>query len=292
MKTIRLLTFLYLSILSLSIVSAFASDPKKVEWKSGQIVAISEMLSDPSTFIFEIHTGSRYGHIGIIYVEADQKVSVYESAPPEGVRKVSLANYLANATQSKGQPEFTLLEPIAPLSPDEIVNLHAAMEGLLGIPYNQFAKMTKGLLNCSEFVQKSFEQMGRNHIGEIQSLTDMNTAGKVATQLLQISEMAGENYEPTDKFISPVSIVNSKNVKMLVADLPVGKLISEDEVVKTWKARGGVRAFESMIVDYAGLKLPSGWRAALNSPTKTIYRDYPPNWRNKLRICGKIKDVN
>ena len=42
------------------------SIPQDLPLKTGQIIGISEMIKDPSTFFFEAFTGSRYGHIGVI----------------------------------------------------------------------------------------------------------------------------------------------------------------------------------------------------------------------------------
>lgn len=50
------------------------------------------MKSDPSTFIFEAGTASRYGHVGVIAV-IDSEVYVYEATPPIA-QKTKLSYFL------------------------------------------------------------------------------------------------------------------------------------------------------------------------------------------------------
>ncbi len=58
-------------------------NPDNFSWRTGQIIGVSEVSFDASTFLFEIATGSRFGHVGIVYIDANNEVLVLESSPKD-----------------------------------------------------------------------------------------------------------------------------------------------------------------------------------------------------------------
>jgi hypothetical protein len=244
----------------------------ELPWATGHIIAISEMRVDPSTLLFEAATASRYGHMGVV-VAAPQGLMVYHSTPP-GVQKTPLAEFLARArVDDKFEPQFTVLRHADPLTADEQARLSAAMEDMAErrVPFNYTMAMNPGSVNCSEFVRRAFEAIGRAGLGDVGPLgrSDFNAFDGAFTRLFHLHP------PPPDAMgVSPVSIVNSPQLEVVHAGLPVGRLVSEAEIFKAWRDGGGLDALSR------ATRVPRERLEALGRSAKTRpCRDYPESWR-------------
>jgi len=243
-----------------------------VTWETGQVIGISEMKSDPSTFIFEAGTGSRYGHVGIIAIE-DTKVFVYESTPPVAQRTL-LSTFLSKTNKnSDGILEATIIAPIVPLRSQESLKLIRAMKKAVKkeVPYNFSVIINDESMNCSEFVYKMFQNI-KITIGEIETFSQMNING-FQGQLINFFG-ANNNISPQSKIITPVSVINSPTFKVVKANLPVNKLISEFEIFNSWKNQNGFDELAQM------MGLPVDEILLMEEiAMQESYRTYPQNWR-------------
>jgi hypothetical protein len=241
-------------------------------WATGQVIAISEMRADPSTLIFEAATASRYGHMGVV-AALPTGLFVYHSTPP-GVQKTPLAEFLSRAmVDDKPAPQFTLLRPAAPLASSERAGLLAAMEDMAErrVPFNYTMAMNASSVNCSEFVRRAYEVIGRSGLGDAGPLgrSDFNAFDGALARLFRLSP------PPSDAVgVSPVSIVNSPQLEVVHAGLPVGRLVSEAEIFEAWSRGGGLDVL-SRVTGVPRERLEAMGRAAKGRPC----RDYPPSWR-------------
>lgn len=244
-------------------------------WKTGQVLATSEMSFDPSTFFFETGTGSRYGHIGVIVAPETgatlENTFVYESTPPFA-KKTPLLEYLERAAKTEaGAIEATLLEPIRALTAKESKTLVKAMNDVVkkGTPYNFSVVMSDGSLNCSEFVRKAFTAIGRE-AGVIEKFSDMNLRAFDGKLL----PLFGKNAAPDAHVVTPVAIVQSPELRVVKANLPVGSLMSEAEIYAIWKKRGGLRALSDL------MGIPMSTLAEIEPlASNKPYRTFPAGWR-------------
>ncbi len=273
-----------IGVLCISLQS-FATDPSTVKWKSGQVIGVSEVNSDPTTIIFELGTGSRYGHVGVVYVEGPavqgdlNNVFVYEASPPN-VQKTKLTDFLQRAsTDSKSKPEFTLIELKKELTSDEVKKLNGFMEEAIKkkVPYNFSMEINPNTYNCSEFVMRSFESAGIK-VGEIEKFSDQNI-NALQGQLMNIYNGAKD---PNMKVITPVSVMNSNGFQAVAADLPLGKIISEKEVADAWTHAGAMGG----VIDALGL--PSSMQEQIAQlASSEPYRAFPSSWGKLAQPCPK-----
>ncbi|MEO0337281.1 MAG: YiiX/YebB-like N1pC/P60 family cysteine hydrolase, partial [Pseudomonadota bacterium] len=250
--------------------------------KSGQIIATSEVLYDGSTFIFEVATGSRYGHIGFVYVEKDGSVTVYESTPPIGASKTSVKEFLSRSIiEADGAATYqaAILETRDALSAEKISAMKTEAEKLIEqrLPYNYEQKQVEDAKNCSEFVHHIFTQVGIV-LSKLETTADlnMNAFGGVLRQML------GIDFSEEDRFVSPAAIVFSNQLRVLTTTLPTDRILSEREIVEAWMEVDG--GLESLIRGLAPISLPDEHLPAaieqfktglLPLASNTPYRDFP-----------------
>lgn len=251
-------------------------DAKSFTFQTGQIIAISEMNSDPSTVFFEAGTGSRFGHIGIM-AKQGRKIFVYEANPPQ-VQRTPLEDFIARSLVNKNKM-VTVVELVQPLTKEEGAKLieHMHREVANETPYNFSMVVNPDSVNCSEFVMKAFKAIGRNGVGEIETVSEMNL-NSMGGALAALWERSGPLPKPTQKVISPVSIVNSKQVRVLASNLPVDKLLSDFEILSAWIDGGGIESLANLL-EIDGDELMAQAKMALEMASKVPYRAYPKKWR-------------
>lgn len=246
----------------------------KIEFRTGQVIAISEMNADPTTLFFEAGTGSRFGHVGIVVVE-DGKPYIYESNPP-AVQRTGLAKFLKRSLV--GQLHMsTLLEPVVPLTAAEQTALIKTVRASVaaGTPYNFSMVLNDGSVNCSEFVYKTFLAIGRKGFGEVETMAEMNL-NSMSGFLMQLWLRTGDAPRPQDKVLTPVSIVNSKNLSVIASNLPVNQFISDQEILKAWLAGGGIKTLGALLDND---EFETTCEALLGTVATKPYRAYPAGWR-------------
>ncbi|MBI3554233.1 MAG: hypothetical protein HY077_17180 [Elusimicrobia bacterium] len=243
-----------------------------LEFKTGHLIAISEMRADPSTIIFEAATASRYGHMGVV-AETPEDLMVYHSMPP-GVQKSPLADFLGKSlVADKPDPQFTLLRHAEPLSTGEQSGLIEVMEDMLArkVPFNYTVTMNPKSVNCSEFVRRAFDAIGRTGLGDLGPIGRSNF-GAFDGALMRLFRIRLP--PPESPGVSPASIVNSPQLEAVHAGLPVERFLSDAEIFKAWKDGGGLDKLSEMT------RIPREKLEELgkNASTKP-YRAYPPGWR-------------
>lgn len=225
-----------LLLLISNVFAAMKFNPKTFKYKTGQIIAISETNYDPTTFFFEAFTGSRFGHIGIVVVE-DGEVMVYEGNPPYA-QKNTINDFLARSVNDEGEYQATVLGVYPRLKYAQRKKLVATVKEFVDkkVPYNFGQTMTEGALNCSEFVHAAFKSVYRTTIGEPQTINELNR-NSFSGELLNYWEMlTGAHVDESAKYLSPASIVFSKNTLVIASNLPYDKILSDKEVLKAWSS--------------------------------------------------------
>ncbi len=261
------------------------SIPQDLPLKTGQIIGISEMIKDPSTFFFESFTGSRYGHIGVIGDKENGRWQVYHSNPP-AVQKSDISDFLERSRDASGKFNYTIVEPASPLSNGEEKVLIDQMRRMLGTPYNYEQYLNSHSVNCSEFVYKAFQNIGREKIGEIEKIIDDTNFKSFDGALYGLYANPAVTL-PKDAYgITPVSIINSPKVRVVRARLPVERLLSDREIYESWEKGGGLKAFERALGPIAALhkiniddfmkKLDT---ASHRPRALQPFRPYPLSWR-------------
>jgi hypothetical protein len=241
-------------------------------WSTGHVIAISEMRADPSTLLFEAATASRYGHMGVV-ADTAEGLMVYHSMPP-GVQKTPLADFLDRSlVNGNPDPQFTLLKHQNPLTASEQTGLIEVLEDMIArkVPFNYTMVMNAKSVNCSEFVRRAFEAIGRSGLGDAGPIGRSNFNAFDGALI----KLFGIRLPPLDSMgVSPVSIVSSPQLEVVHAGLPEGRLLSDAEIFEAWKNGGGL----DQLSRYT--RIPREKLEALGkNASKKPYRDYPSGWR-------------
>jgi hypothetical protein len=259
-----------------AVVDALPRDAagQPLSFKTGQVIAISEMLADPSTLFFEAATGSRYGHIGMI-AQTPAGPVVYHASPP-AVQVTPLADFLRRARVNDSErPQFTLLEPVQPLTEQESRDLAAVMADMAArkVPFNYSMAMNRDSVNCSEFSRRVYEAIGRSGLGEINKIEPGNfeAFNGMLARLWRVSR------PPVGSSgVSPFSVVSSPLLKVVHAELPVGRILSDAEIFQAWKSGGGLEKVSR------ATRIPMSALEAMGAQASAVpHREYPPKWRQE-----------
>ncbi len=220
--------------------------PDQIKWQTGQIIGISEPLEDPSTFFFEIVTGSRFGHIGIVVVAADGRKRIYHSDPKgKGAMISPLTEFLNRSLDQNQQYQAALVVPNELLNDDQRERLISVLERVVAdrIPYNHKQYMNNSSMNCSEFVYHAFLKVGIE-LGFIEGAAAFNysafNGGLRKYWSPQIPDGA--------RYISPFSIIAHHGTRIIASNLPINQILSEREILDSWQDNGGLRQFTQLII--------------------------------------------
>ncbi len=207
-------------------------------WKTGDIIGGSELFYDWTTFFFEAATGSRYGHVGLVSVEANG-IFVYEENDPHAQKTrldVFLGRFGKDATTKKTL--VTIVRPRKALSSSEIAKLLATARWAVDkkIPYNYSQMMNDQSLNCSEFVSALYKAIGRQ-VGLIEKMGSLNI-NAFAGIILKAWEIDNDvNVDLNNPALSPMSVMRSPQLYPVYANLPLTYL-SDFQIYSMWKAEG------------------------------------------------------
>ena len=222
--------------------SLYQSNPEfdGIKWVTGQIIAISEATLDPSTIFFEVATGSRYGHIGLVVVE-DGVPYVYHANPPLAQRS-SVKAFLGSANLRREKPLATVLEPTQALSEAEQKLLVEEAKRLVsaGTDYNFSMVMNPSSLNCSEFIYQVFSTAGRDKIGAVETVAQQNISAYSGKLLALFDKVGRSKTDLKAKVITPASIVRSPSLKVLTTTLPTDRVYSDAELYQIYKQEGSL----------------------------------------------------
>lgn len=270
------------------------------------MIAISETVSDPTTFFIETLTGSRFGHVGIVIV-ANGQVTIAEADPLLGGTGVEPAEtFLGRAEDTKGVFAYTILD--ANLSPTQTQSLVGAIQALVTahVPYNrkQVYDRTGKTLNCSEFIFTAFKKIGLP-VGEIEPAKVALNINAFNGGVLRLASMVGTITppQPNDPVITPLSVVKSKSLRPVASTVPLKLVLTDAELDHDWEQSQGYFAMVTTMEARAQHLDPLAYlRDILSSPEKLArykstfdmitntlhangplsnrpFRLFPPNWR-------------
>ena len=220
--------------------------PEKVRWQTGQIIGISEPLEDPSTFFFEIVTGSRFGHIGIVAVTSDDSKLVYHSDPKgKGAMVSPLGEFLERSLDQNQKHQATLVVPNELGSDQQRETLTDVLKRMVAkrIPYNKKQYMNDRSMNCSEFVYHAFLKIGIR-VGSIEGASAFNYGAFNGG----LSKYWNPQIPDGARYISPSSIISNNSTRIIASNLPTDRILSEREILDSWQKNGGLRRFVQLIL--------------------------------------------
>ncbi|MEK6773199.1 MAG: YiiX/YebB-like N1pC/P60 family cysteine hydrolase [Bdellovibrionota bacterium] len=272
----KIILFSFFVAIQVEARPAVPAELQNFSWQTGDVIGISELFTDWSTFFFEAATGSRYGHVGIVSVETDG-VYVFEENDPYA-QKTKLDSFLGTAGKNPVTKKIlaSIMRPKQALSSAELEKiLWAANEAVTKkIPYNHSQMMNLDSLNCSEFVRAVYAFAGRE-VGKIEKLGALNV-GAFNGWMLKAWEYQGNKTNMENLVVSPMSIILSDSLYPVYANLPTDYYLSDRQLYNAWKAEGFINELSQqthvpkMIINFLGKRSSDKpWRV---QPKKRVFQ--------------------
>jgi len=172
--------------------------------KDGDII-FQTSLSQQSKAI-QLATHSKYSHCGIIFKRKSGKDEwcVLEAVQP--VKWTPLTEWI-----NRGENGHFVIKRLAtdPVIPEPMLdNLRKIAESYIGKNYDLYFDWSDDKIYCSELVWKSFYQMNKVELGDLQKLSDFDLTNETVKKKLE--ERYGHKIAMNEKVISPGAIFNSE----------------------------------------------------------------------------------
>lgn len=197
MKTSALLLSGILGAVALSSCSASEGYAPR----NGDII-FQESRSSQSLAI-QLATGSRYSHMGIVYVR-DGAPFVFEAVQP--VKTTPLAEWVA-----RGEGGHFVVKRLEnadeALTPETLNRMAAVGEALAGLDYDLYFEWTDARIYCSELVWKVYERAAGIRIGELQRMRDFDLSSPAVEEKMR--ERFGDAPPLDETVISPEAIFSA-----------------------------------------------------------------------------------
>jgi len=191
--------------------------------KDGDLIFQTSTSNQSGAIIFA--TGSTFSHMGIVRNDHGA-ITVIEAAAK--VRETPL-----NAWVNRGLLKRVAIYRDQRLTPDMAQRLLSYARALYGKPYDLFFSFNNDAIYCSELPYLAYKAVGIE-IGKAQKISDLNIDNMLVRKLVQArwqsdSECTerGFNFDQCYRYIlnqslvTPVSIANDPNLKMIYSNYPL-----------------------------------------------------------------------
>lgn len=255
----------------------FAAQFPGFSFKPGMVIGISEVLYDHSTIAFELATGSRFGHVGVV-LKIGKEWRVAHSDPANAqwfgrrsaVSDSSLWDFLKKGyIPAKKKFLVSIIEPIEEIDADKLHHtfrqnyirfsserkeydplLQQEVHHSVGIQHHfsyNFSQIydpteVKNRLNCSEFVHHLLKDYGLR-VGHPQKMKTLNL--NALNGVLLSSYLASGRYDDEALVLTPKSVMQSAVDHPVYNPDPVMRVTQVDalQVAKTYTSREIVQAW-------------------------------------------------
>ncbi|MCH5235316.1 MAG: hypothetical protein J1E16_08460 [Muribaculaceae bacterium] len=133
------------------------------ELRTGDLIFVGEGKGEFSKAISEATAPSdslKFVHVGIIE-RSESDIQVVEASPEEGVRIISLVNFIEETPEINGVHQFVIKRLTIDFPVEEVLK---RTKSYLGEPYDWWYLPDNGKMYCSELVYESFLDSEGNHI--------------------------------------------------------------------------------------------------------------------------------
>ena len=213
------------------IFSVPSFDPDRVQWKSGQLIGLSDR-SGRSPFVVQAGTHSPIDHVAVVSVEPDG-VYAFEFTNGEGIAKTPIALVLDRARGKSGHLMAVVAEPRIPLGPSAFARATESVARLMDAQRTYgIAKIPGGPKSCSQFVQSFYASAGRA-VGRTETIDAFDTAA--------FGGFIGRNWSEilldSDKLLSPRGLF-TREFRVIHSNLPSDLNWTPAQVLQTWTDEG------------------------------------------------------
>ena len=118
----------------------------------------------------------KFVHVGIIEVDKERKPYVIEASPEEGVRTITLSEFLSQSPHQAGKPRVVIKRLSIPIDEEKII---IRAKSFMGQPYDWWYLPDNEKLYCSELVQICFIDSSGNNIFPTQPMNFRDKDGNI-----------------------------------------------------------------------------------------------------------------
>ncbi len=226
------------SILVFILIFSSAKVLAAASYQDGDVIGESEITTDASTSFFEAATGTRYGHVGVIFKEK-QGWMVYEEFPPQA-QIVTVQEFL-----SRSHGTYTVIRKSEALTAEQLKLVKSLAQDIVKrkVPYNYSQTSNSESMNCSEFVKAVFANAKLN-VGKIETVGNLNLK-TFHGYLWKIWKQASPETQTTDPVVTPASVMRTANWIMVDGTVDPHVTLTDAQLTAQWKkesALNGVAA--------------------------------------------------
>lgn len=194
----QLITFLFVSILSVSIIGCSSNGTYK--YKNGDII-LQTSKSSQSKMIQEV-TNSKYSHVGIVYIK-DGKPYVFEAVQP--VKITPLDEFINRGVNSK----YTVVRYNREFNEDQMNRMYNYATSQIGKNYDLKFEWSDKSMYCSELVFKIYYNAGI-------TLCNINKFSDYDLNSNEVQNAIAERYDNkinlNEDVVTPVDLYESLSV--------------------------------------------------------------------------------
>lgn len=194
----QLITFLFVSILSVSIIGCSSNETYK--YKNGDII-LQTSKSSQSKMIQEV-TNSKYSHVGIVYIK-DGKPYVFEAVQP--VKITPLDEFINRGVNSK----YTVVRYNREFNEDQMNRMYNYATSQIGKNYDLKFEWSDKSMYCSELVFKIYYNAGI-------TLCNINKFSDYDLNSNEVQNAIAERYDNkinlNEDVVTPVDLYESLSV--------------------------------------------------------------------------------
>jgi len=191
-------------ILILLILSVFIGCAKKESFEPQNGDIIFQTSRSAQSLAIQRATGSKYSHMGIIYVK-DDKPFVFEAVEP--VKMTPMEEWIKRGVDSAYVIK-RIIGADTVLTPDTLKVMHDIGETFIGKHYDPLFEWSDDRIYCSELVWKIYKRSMNLEIGKLQKLSDFNLSDPVVQAIVR--KRFGNILPEEESVISPASMFNSE----------------------------------------------------------------------------------
>ncbi|MCF7913195.1 MAG: YiiX family permuted papain-like enzyme [Candidatus Cloacimonetes bacterium] len=204
---------LYLILIFWVLLSSCVKNEGVADYRNGDII-FQTSISRQSVAI-QIATKSEYSHMGIIYINEDGEVLVFEAVQP--VKFTPVDEWIKRGKEGRYVLK-RLKDSQSILTADALAKMVETGTEFIGKDYDKYFNWSDKEIYCSELVWKIYKRALGVEIGKLARLGDFDLSSEVVQEKMHERYSDGIPYD--EQVISPGEMFNSEKLVMVKTNIP------------------------------------------------------------------------
>lgn len=159
-------------------------------------------------------TGSPWSHVGILLKNEDSRRGG-EWVVAEAGGKVQLTPFAKFIR--KGKDGLYRIYRARDLKPDQVPALYAAIQSMIGKPYDLYFEWSDQAIYCSELTYKALKAATGVDIGTVQKFSDLKLDGPLVQLMIWLRlTRTGRKLNPNEAIVTPISQMSDPRLDLIL----------------------------------------------------------------------------